>query len=70
MINGGLGLHIAGNATGQQKTAYALIAGMAFLVWFVAACIGMFRYYRRDVPMRPRMQGPSMVERVTWRFKR
>jgi sulfite exporter TauE/SafE len=54
IINGGLGMYVAGNATGIQLMAYALLATLVWVAWLAAACFGEWRKYRRDVPRKPR----------------
>jgi hypothetical protein len=56
MINGGLGMHISGNATGGQIMAYALLASVVFVAWMICAIFGEIRKHRRDVPRRPKRQ--------------
>jgi hypothetical protein len=54
IVNGGLGMYVAGNATGLQLMAYSLLATIVWVAWLGAACFGEFRRHRRDVPRRPR----------------
>ena len=60
MLNGGLGLYISGNASGGQVMAYALLGGMVFVVWMIAALFGEIKKHRRDVPKRSRDVTPPM----------
>jgi hypothetical protein len=64
MVNGGLGLHISGNASGGQVMAYALIAGMVFVVWMIAALFGEIRRHRRDVVTKPKEKDSPVMTRT------
>ncbi|KAF2668862.1 hypothetical protein BT63DRAFT_480218 [Microthyrium microscopicum] len=52
MINGGLGLYIAGNATRGQVLAYGVTAALVLVIWGLASCCGAFRRHRKNVPRR------------------
>lgn len=53
IINGGLGLHIAG-APREAKTAYAAVAGVLGGLWLVAAVFSEVRRRRRGSPRASR----------------
>ena len=59
-------MYVAGNATGGQIMAYALLASVVFVLWMIAAVIGEIRKYRRDVPRRPkrRPDTPTMTSAI------
>jgi Eukaryotic cytochrome b561 len=64
MINGGLGLLIAGNATRREIVAYSIIASIIFVFWVLAAMLGALKRHRKDVPRKPKARrgekGPTM----------
>ncbi|KAI9672741.1 MAG: hypothetical protein M1831_000176 [Alyxoria varia] len=51
IINGGLGLRLAGDASAGQEAAYGVIAGLIWLVWMGAAVFGEVKRLRR--PAQP-----------------
>lgn len=51
MINGGLGLKLAGNARRGTIIAYGVVAGLIWLVWMLFACFGEVRR-RRNAPAK------------------
>ncbi|TID20742.1 integral membrane protein [Venturia nashicola] len=53
IINGGLGLMLAGNVGRRTYIAYGVVAGFFWLLWVLAACIGAYRR-RKHVPVAPR----------------
>ena len=56
-------MYVAGNATGGQIMAYALLTAVVFAIWMIAAVFGEIRKYRRDVPRRPKRRDdtPTMT---------
>jgi hypothetical protein len=78
IINGGLGLLIAGNASRGQVVAYALVSALVFVAWVAASLLGCLKRHRRDVPRRPKrrkmdvegspvMSGPAGAGRTGFR---
>lgn len=49
IINGGLGLKLAGNVHRGTYIAYGVVAGLFWLAWMLAACFGEVRR-RNNVP--------------------
>jgi hypothetical protein len=67
IINGGLGMYVAGNAGGMEIMAYSIFAALVMLAWLGAMGAGAFKRHRRDVPRRRRKAGggyPSEEEVV------
>jgi hypothetical protein len=56
IINGGLGLMLAGNVHRGTYIAYGIVAGFFWLAWMLAACFGEVRR-RRNVPTVDRSKG-------------
>ena len=54
MVNGGLGVYISGNVSDGQIWAYALLAGIVWIIWMICALAGEVRRARKDVPRRHR----------------
>jgi hypothetical protein len=50
MINGGLGLLLADNASRGEKIAYGVIAGFIWLLWMVIAVLGELSMARNAGP--------------------
>jgi len=59
IVNGGLGMYVAGNAGGMEIMAYSIFAALVCLAWLGAAGVGALKRHRRDVPVRRRRKGGS-----------
>jgi len=53
MINGGLGLQLAGNVRRRTYVAYGVVAGVIWLLWVLASAFGSWKR-RRNVPATTR----------------
>jgi len=51
MINGGLGLRLADNATRGEEIAYGVVAGVMWLIWMACAVLGEIRRSRTKGPV-------------------
>ena len=51
IINGGLGLRLAGSASAGQEAAYGVVAGLIWLVWIGAAVFGEVKRLRRPAQL-------------------
>jgi predicted Na+-dependent transporter len=59
IINGGLGLYLAG-ASQSLKTAYAVVAAVLWALWMLAAFAGEIRRCRAD---RKAVRDPALDQR-------
>jgi hypothetical protein len=59
IINGGLGLRLADNATRGECIAYGVIAGIIWLLWVVLAVFGERRRARNTGPTPVAASKPS-----------
>lgn len=50
IINGGLGLRFAENASSGREIAYGVVAGVVWLVWMGAAVLGEIRRLKPQAP--------------------
>src|ERR1700754_4238597 len=53
IVNGGLGLYIASNASRGRLAAYGVVAGVIWLTWFFVAILGEVFRTRRSRGPRP-----------------